>query len=84
MAATNAPVLIDVGLEGNLQTMYFTISAVANNTTTDFSAWSKNIISAHGIPSTSAGVGSTISAGVVTWLISTGTPNLVVRLVCGQ
>lgn len=84
MASTAAPVLINIDDSGNLLKGYFTIASVANNTTTDFSNWSKNIIFADGIPSTSAGVGTTISAGVVTWLISTGTPNLLVEIVCGQ
>lgn len=84
MAATNTPALQDVGQEGNLQTLYFTITAVANNTTTDFSNWSKNIIYVEGVPSTSAGVGATISAGIVTWLVSAGTPNMLVRIVLGQ
>lgn len=84
MAATNTPVLQDVGQEGNLQTIYFTISAVANTNTTDFSNWAKNIIFVSGIPSTSASVGATVSAGIVTWAISAGTPNLLVRVVIGQ
>lgn len=84
MAATAAPSLQDVGQEGNLQSMYFTIASVADTNTTDFSNWSKNILFVEGVPSTSAGIGATISAGVVTWHVSTGTPNLIVRVVCGQ
>ena len=81
MADTAAPVLIHITTEDDLQVAYFTIAAVANNTTTDFSKqWTKAITFVDASPSTAVAVGSTTSAGVVTWLISSGTPNLVVRL----
>jgi len=80
MAATNTPALVSVTTEGAIQVAYFTIASVANTNTTDFSNWSKNIIDVQATPSTSAGIGATVSGGTVTWAVSTGTPNLIVRL----
>ena len=81
MAATANPANLKVTTEGDLQILYCTIASVANTNTTDFSRWSKNILYVSGVPSTSAGIGATVSAGVVTWAVSTGTPNLLVKLV---
>ena len=82
MAATAAPVLQHNTTEDDLQIAYFTIASVANTNTTDFGAqWTKAIVMVDATPSTAVSVGATVSGGVVTWAISSGTPNLVVRLV---
>lgn len=80
MADTAVPANIKVETEGDVQVLYCTIASVADTNTTDFSKWSKRILHVSGVPSTTAAIGATVSAGVVTWKVSTGTPNLLVRL----
>ena len=78
--AVKTPANLRPTIESDLVRLYFTLSSVANGDTTDVSAWGKSVLVVDAFPSTSAGVGGTISAGVITWAISAGTPNLIVGL----
>jgi len=82
MAAV-APANLKVETEGDLQVLYFTLASVANNDTTDISKFFKTVRGIDARPSTSAAIGATHSAGTITWLVSAGTPNLIVRVAGG-
>lgn len=81
MAARTMPTTTKVETEGDLQIVYFTLTAVSDADTLDVSAFFKAITMISLTPSTSAGAGATTaSTGIVTFKISTGTPDLKIRL----
>ena len=67
--------------EGDLQVMYFKILAVSTGDTVDISNWFKAIDGITLTGSTTAGLGFTASAGVLTIGVSTGTPDIWFRVV---
>lgn len=76
-AKTLANVKLEV--EGDLQVLYCTIASVTDGDTADISSYFKSVLGLQAIASTTAAVGATVSAGVVTFKISSGTPNLIAR-----
>ena len=74
---------IKVETEGDQQILYGTVASVTDADTTTVATFFKTIRGISAIASTSAAVGATHSAGVITWKISSGTPNLIVRIAGG-
>lgn len=75
--AAKTPSAVRLESEGDLLHVFFTLSAVGNNDTVDLSAYFGTVIGISLTPSTAAGsTGATISGATVTFLVASGTPNL--------
>lgn len=67
-------------VEGDIGILNFTLTSVADGDTCSVANFFKTIVELGLTPSTSAGVGATTSAGVITFKVSTGTPDIKVRV----